>query len=350
MPEPLSVATTQEIHLGNFSASVFNTLALREGLLHVHRAHFPATDLTLAKLTVFGEVEAAEQYAGAAHVVLRPEPRMLIHLTAERGNGDIVVAGVDREAVGKVASEIVESLRDAESDDEVPIVFWANAPGHPMSPRRRISAPAWAEIESNYSQEVRDALGPLMGATCTGPGSLLLWHGEPGTGKSYALRALARAWHGWCDVHVITDADAFLGGEASYLLSTLLLEQREGRWRLIVLEDAGELLTADARAVAGQGLSRLLNMSDGLLGAGLRTIVLVTTNEPIGRLHPAVVRPGRTWEQVEFSALSVPEASAWLAARNPDARANRPLTVAELFALAEGRAPAARAGAVGFAA
>ena len=124
----------------------------------------------------------------------------------------------------------------------MPIVFWANAPGHPMSPRRRISAPAWVEIESNYSQAVRDALGPLMDATASGPGGLLLWHGEPGTGKSYALRALARAWRGWCDTHVITDADAFLGGEANYLLSTLLLEQREGRWRLIVLEDAGELL------------------------------------------------------------------------------------------------------------
>jgi hypothetical protein len=350
MPEPLSVTTSQEIHLGNFCASIFNTLALREGLSQLHRTHFPAADLTLANLTVFGEVEAAEQYAGAACVVLRPEPRMLIHLSAERGNGDIAVAGVDRDAIGQVASEIVESLRDAESEDEVPIVFWANAPGHPMRPRRRISAPAWAEIEGNYSQAVRDALGPLMGATASGPGGLLLWHGEPGTGKSYALRALARAWRDWCDVHVITDADAFLGGDAGYLLSTLLIEQREGRWRLIVLEDAGELLTADARAVAGQGLSRLLNMSDGLLGAGLRTIVLVTTNEPIGHLHPAVVRPGRTWEQVEFSALSVPEASAWLAARDPEVRANRPLTIAELFALAEGRAPASRSAAVGFAA
>ena len=45
-------------------------------------------------------------------------------------------------------------------------------------------------------------------------------------------------------------------------------------------------------AVAGQGLSRLLNVSDGLLGEGLRAVVLVTTNEPLRRLHPAVVRPG----------------------------------------------------------
>lgn len=74
---------------------------------------------------------------------------------------------------------------------------------------------------------------------------------------------------GWCDTHLVTDADAFLGGQTSYLLSALLRSNRgaggEHRWRLVVLEDAGELLAADARAVAGQGLSRLLNLADGLL-------------------------------------------------------------------------------------
>ena len=47
------------------------------------------------------------------------------------------------------------------------------------------------------------------------------------------------------------------------------------RWRLVVLEDSGELLAADARALAGQALTRLLNLSDGLLGEGLGVIVLL---------------------------------------------------------------------------
>jgi hypothetical protein len=55
---------------------------------------------------------------------------------------------------------------------------------------------------------------------------------------------------------------------------------------------ASVLLTADAKVVIGQGLSRFLNVVDGLIGQGLRVLVLVTTNEPIRTLHPAVARPG----------------------------------------------------------
>ena len=116
------------------------------------------------------------------------------------------------------------------------------------------------------------------------------------------------------------------------------------RWRLIVLEDSGELLAADARATAGQALSRLLNLSDGLLGEGLRAIVLVTTNEPLRRLHPAVVRPGRTWMELEFGPLGVEEANAWLEARGNGWRVERATALAELFAGADTRRMVARAG------
>ena len=34
-----------------------------------------------------------------------------------------------------------------------------------------------------------------------GNGALLLWHGEPGTGKTHALRALVRSWRDWCSAH-----------------------------------------------------------------------------------------------------------------------------------------------------
>ena len=154
-------------------------------------------------------------------------------------------------------------------------------------------------------------------------------------------------------MHFITDADAFLGGHTSYMLNALMTPSRglagEERWRLIVLEDAGELLAADARALAGQALSRLLNLSDGLLGSGMRTIVLVTTNEPLRRMHPAVVRPGRTWAQVEFTALTITDANRWLAERAIDARLERETPVADLFAAARGHT-ATRPAALGFAA
>ena len=81
-------------------------------------------------------------------------------------------------------------------------------------------------------------------------------------------------------------------------------ERERPSWRLLVLEDTGELLSADVRAAAGPGLSRFLNVVDGLIGHGLRVLVLVTTNEEIGRLHPAVARPGRSAANVVFGRLA----------------------------------------------
>ena len=114
-------------------------------------------------------------------------------------------------------------------------------------------------------------------------------------------------------------------------------EERERKaWRVLVLEDTGELLSADARVSMGQGLSRFLNVVDGLIGQGLRVLVLVTTNEPIKRLHPAVARPGRCAANVEFTALSRSEAASWLAARDADPSIDSPVTIAQLYARLHG--------------
>ena len=71
-------------------------------------------------------------------------------------------------------------------------------------------------------------------------------------------------------------------------------------------------------------------------------MLLITTNEPVGRLHPATRRPGRCVADIEFTPLAPEEANAWLAAHGHTRRVDRPTPLAELFG-EDGR-PAGRGG------
>ncbi len=115
------------------------------------------------------------------------------------------------------------------------------------------------------------------------------------------------------------------------------------------MEDTGELLSIDARQNVGQALSRLLNTTEGLLGQGLRVLFLITTNEELGKLNPAVTRPGRCFSQVEFAPLTRDESKKWLLARGVERDPDSAYTLAELYSLGvkESGIPSARS--LGFA-
>jgi hypothetical protein len=260
----------------------------------------------------------------------------------------------------------------------VTVTFWTYGAHGPQQSWRSISVPEWDEINANYTSPTRERLDRIMrDFTPAHGGQLILWHGEAGTGKTFALRALAWEWRGWCEFHYIVDPDTFFGEHADYLMSVLMEEgspiaqmqqamrgaaagfavggfsldqmviddeeeEDAGRaWRVLVLEDTGELLSAEARAAVGQGLSRFLNVVDGLIGQGLRVLVLVTTNEELKSLHPAVARPGRAAANIEFHPLTPEEARAWLADHGLDTPVDEPATIASLYARLEGRDPTA---------
>jgi hypothetical protein len=111
--------------------------------------------------------------------------------------------------------------------------------------------------------------------------------------------------------------------------------------KLIVLEDSGELRSTTARAEAGQGLSRFLNLTDGLLGQGVELLVLITSNEPLGTLHPAVTRRGRCLAEIEFGPLAAEEANRWLTSHECPRRVASELSLAELYAVARREEPRA---------
>lgn len=216
----------------------------------------------------------------------------------------------------------------------VPVKFWMlDAQGQPDSRTRKIEVNPWEQIGDNYPAKVRAGLQELIDLhEPQAGGKLILWHGLPGTGKTHFLRSLAYAWRGWCDVSYVVDPDMMFE-RAYYLMNTVLSGEVDERWHLVVLEDSGEFMLNDAKNRTGQGLSRLLNLTDGLVGQGLRLLVLMTTNEKVFTLHPAVNRAGRCLAEVAFTRFSHKEASVWAAAHNVISPNDDDVSLADLYEL-----------------
>jgi hypothetical protein len=319
--------------------ALFVAELLARQLSHVARDRFPG-DAAPAALARLGAPTLVRSDAKGNEVeaLLRMRGGEIALIDAGHGHVWVEAAGETPQSASAVVAALRAALaRKPPVPDRVSMAFWMRGDCGGDVRHREIDAERFDEIAGNYSAPVRAALERLIAGRAPERGRLILWRGEPGTGKSHALRALARAWSPWCSAHFIMDPEELLGRGGAYMLDLLTWDDDdEERWRLLILEDAGELITPDARAVTGQALSRLLNVTDGLLGQGTRTMLLITTNEPVGRLHPATRRAGRCLADIEFTPLSRAEANDWLAARGEERRVDRPTPLAELFGDAGG--------------
>jgi len=314
------------IHTGRFS------ILLKENF---------ATDVKLRHDSVAGQRVLWSDLPIVRSLILEHSDRRAMTMLSQADSGSIglAVAANDIDTAKSLICDVKKLFPEVAitEDQIVPILFWHSGDAGSAAALRRMSVVAWNHVSGNYTGQTSSDLSLLMEGfdPAKHHGRLMLWHGEPGTGKTYAIRALAWAWRKWCRFEYVTDPER-LFGDASYLMQVLLTDESDDRWRLLIIEDSGELLTMDAKSIVGQGLSRLLGLADGLLGQGSRILTLITTNEDLGKFHPALLRPGRCLSQILFSRFGADEASSWLEAARCDKCTETPKTLSELYAMLYG--------------
>ena len=344
---------------GAVAEELFHVLMAQRDLRHTARRRVPSQAVAASDLgELAAAITASDSYDGAStKFLLEHELGVVSLVSLDDGAAGIRVAGGTPEPVLEIAERLRELLLAPPPDRQrTRVTFWSNSNFSPRAITRDIAVADWPSVESNYAGSARAGIERLLAIESCPEARLILWHGPPGTGKTHALRALASAWAPWCSMHYISDPENLLDDVASYLLEVITARAgvprgRPEPTRLIVLEDAGELMSTTARSETGQGLSRVLNLTDGLLGQGLELLFLITTNEPLGTLHPAVTRPGRCLAEIEFGPLSADEANRWLASQGCPRRVASHLSLAELYAVVRGEEPRGlRRRPIGFAA
>lgn len=235
----------------------------------------------------------------------------------------------------EVANVIAESVKfEGVDNTTVPFRIWSG--GDPEW--RQMPVRPWSSIAANYpAATTRQGVGSLMAlnADTKRGGNIIIWHGEPGTGKTNALVALATEWS-WCQIELVTDPELMLNNHQAMtaIVQARQDEKKRKAARLLVFEDAdGLVVDRGFKGSRSGGMARLLNLADGLLGMGQELMVLFTTNSAPGDLDPALSRPGRCLAHTKFDRFEVDE----IRTSFPEVATTSSMTLAEIWGAKSGQ-------------
>jgi len=130
--------------------------------------------------------------------------------------------------------------------------------------------------------------------------SILILRGQPGVGKTTFLKYLL-AVGDYTNAGYTKDMEIML---KSKFWTDMTVDPPE----ILVLDDLDFALGARAEKSDNTFLSNLLSYSDGIFGIEHRSKIVITTNQPVENIDPALVRPGRCFDFVELTPLSIGDA------------------------------------------
>ena len=127
------------------------------------------------------------------HWMLFVDDKSLIRIDTE--SGIVSMSVISSQDANEIASSIAiafsEYVITNDEDDGVWVEFTHMSQDGIRRHRQFIKCPSWDDISNNYPNDTRSKIINLMNIDNPWDrGRLLIWHGDPGTGKTFAVRSL----------------------------------------------------------------------------------------------------------------------------------------------------------------
>lgn len=201
---------------------------------------------------------------------------------------------------------LVDMLHDSLYDRDIdrPILSWhyLDQSGHIVS----------HDLEFSFKQTTLDCHYPWLNNTRyngvddmyeqyrKSDASILILVGEPGTGKTSFIRNYIKKYN----CHTVVTYDEKLIKSDEFFINYIA----DTKQQLLVVEDADLLLTT-RESHGNQTMSKLLNMSDGLINLFNKKVMFTTNLEKVNQIDDAIMRPGRCFDVIKFQKLTTTEAN-----------------------------------------
>ncbi len=157
---------------------------------------------------------------------------------------------------------------------------------------------------------------------------LVLLHGTPGTGKTHYLKYIASKVK---DKRVLFIPPYLADFITSPEMTPFLIQNSNS---ILFIEDAERVIT-DRNNGGANGVSNILNITDGILSDILKIQIVATFNMDKAKIDSALLRKGRLIAEHKFDALSIEDANNLLKHLGKSYVATKPMTLTEIYNVEE---------------
>jgi len=222
----------------------------------------------------------------------------------ECGKYTIKLYSTNYDAIKDMQTQILARYKDSTVNS---IVWTMTAPnGDTISKEMEISNKNSEAINEFYPWLRGRDLNEYYNSYFASDENILLLVGDPGTGKTTFIKNMLLTK----GLSAVITYDEKLMRDDGFFLDFIT-----GDKDILIIEDADTLIY-DREKEGNNIMSKILNVSDGIIKNVDKKIIFSTNITDISRIDSALMRPGRCFDTIEFTKLSREQATAILKAKN----------------------------------